>query len=119
MQKLFQMFLVQDCNTFYNCNMLKVKCRKYHLHFNDLERACKRAFSYVLMLHFHLCGSHDCAFIAVLFSSYSLEPSINKKLSGDSVSCLDLVISPWSFFSAIDLSRVQQAEQTIVPDHDQ
>ena len=33
-------------------------------------------------------------------------PSVNEQLIGDSVSCLDLVISLWSFFSAVNPSPV-------------
>lgn len=49
----------------------------------------------------------DSVFIAVLFSCNFSEPSVNEWLIGRSVSCLDVVITPWSLFIIINLSRVQ------------
>lgn len=51
----------------------------------------------------------DSVFIAVLFSCDFSEPSVNERLIARSVSCLDVVITPWPLFIIINLSWTQSA----------
>lgn len=57
----------------------------------------------------------NSVFIAILFPCNFSQPSVNERLIARSVSCLDVVITPWSLFIMINLSWIDTVYHRLSP----